>query len=133
MRTFRIREAHDRVVELIKDPDASTREAAVRALRSLWEPDDFAGVFEVFLKDRSQKVKRKAAWTLRGQVVRGTWRPLFDAWCSDALHRHRQWACEIAAEFGGRDVQEQLLLLRNDGDGLVRRAATNALSAIAAA
>jgi HEAT repeat protein len=131
--TLGIREAHDRVVRLVTSADASTREVAVRALLALWHPADFTAVFDVFRKDRSLRVRKHAAWTLRKYVSEETWQPLFDAWSRDPLHRHRLWACEIAAEFGGPGVREQLSLLRNDQDGLVRRAATKALSAIGAA
>jgi HEAT repeat protein len=130
---LRIPEAHNRVAELITNPDASTREVALGALRALWESGDFRAVFEVFQKDPSPGVRKEAAWTLRDRVTADTWRPLFEAWHEDPVHRHRLWACEIAAEFGGPDVVGQLSLLRNDHDGLVRRAATNALAVIGAA
>jgi HEAT repeat protein len=130
--THRIDAAHDRVVRLVTSPDANTREVAVRALLALWQ-GDFTAVFEVFRKDRSPRVRKEAAWTLRKYVAAETWQPLFDVWSRDSVHRHRLWACEIAAEFGGPGVVEQLSLLRNDQDGLVRRAATKALSAIGVA
>ncbi len=130
--TLGAREARDRVVALMKSSDASTREAALRALRALWDPDDFGAVFEVFRTDRSPRVKKEAAWTLRQHVADDTWQTLLDVWRRDPLHRHRLWACEIGAEFGGSRVVEALLLLRNDQDGSVRRAATKALSSFGA-
>lgn len=128
--TLAIREAHDRVVELIVSVDASTREVALCALRQLWQSDDFRPVFRVFQNDPSPEVRKAAAWTLRNYVTADTWRPLFEAWYRDSVHRHRIWACEIAAEYGGPDVAERLKSLTGDQDGLVRRAAENALSAI---
>jgi HEAT repeat protein len=131
--SLRIREAHDRVVQLLKDADANTRQTAARTLRALWEPQDFATLFEVLRSDPSPRVRKEAAWTLRDHVARDTWKALFEIWCRDPLHRHRVWACEIAAEFGGRETADHLSVLRNDNDGLVRRAANKALSAIGAA
>jgi HEAT repeat protein len=130
---LRTRDAHDRLIGLIASIDPHTREVALGALKVLWESDDFEVVFEVFRKDRSPRVQNEAASTLRARVTAGTWRPLFEAWRRDPLHRHRLWACEIGAKFGGADILEHLSVLAEDQDGHVRRAATKALSAIAAA
>jgi HEAT repeat protein len=89
-------------------------------------------VFDTFRTDRSPEVRKEAAWTLRRHVTKETWRTLFDAWHHDSLHRHRCWACEIAADFGGPDLAESLSQLANDEDGLVRRAAKDALSRVGA-
>jgi len=131
--TLAARDAHERLVGLVASADPLTREVALGALRVLWDPGDFEVVFEVFRRDRSPTVRKKAAWTLRAHVTAETWRPLFEAWRQDPLHRHRLWACEIAAKFGRAEIREYLSMLAEDQDGLVRRAATRALSAIAAA
>lgn len=52
------------------------------------------------------------------------------SWREDPLHRHRVWACEIAAVFGGADVIEALQMLATDPDGHVRRTAEHALAAV---
>ena len=128
--TLRAREAHARLIGLIASADPRTREVALGALGALWESGDFELVFDVFRKHSSPRVQRAAAWTLRTHVTVETWQPLFEAWRQDPLHRPRLWACEIAAEFGRTDILERLSVLAEDQDGLVRRAARKALSAV---
>jgi HEAT repeat protein len=128
--TLGTREAHERLVGLIASADSHTREVALRALRALWESRDFAAVFEIVRRDSSPSVQMEAAWTLRAHVTAETWRPLFEAWRRDPIDRHRLWACEIAATFGRADIAEHLSVLAEDQDGLVRRAASHALSAV---
>jgi HEAT repeat protein len=118
----RIRDAHAHVLALVSCADAATRRTALRALRHLWQADDFGAVFRVFQEDQSPEVRNEAAWTLRA------WVRLFAAWHRDGLHRHRLWACEIAREFGAHEVADSLAALTTDRDGLVRRAAKQALS-----
>jgi len=122
-----LRDAHDSVARLLNAEDAPTRAAAVRALRELWREADFERVLRAFTSDASDGVRKEAAWTLRSVVSAANWRVLFGLWQVDPLPRHRGWACEMAVEFGGREVLPALQQLAADVDGHVRDRAAQAL------
>lgn len=129
---WKLGEAHDPVLSLLKESGASTRESALRALTTIWNDADFGLVFDLYERDPEIGVRREAAWTLRQGVGPADWRPLFDAFCKDKLPRHRSWACEIAETFGGPDAVPKVAMLMKDGDGHVRRSAARALQTITA-
>jgi hypothetical protein len=120
-------DAHDFVARLLDADDASTRAAAVGALRELWREADFERVFGAFTSDASDEVRKEAAWTLRSATSAANWRALFGIWQVDPLPRHRKWACELAAEFGGREDLPALHHLTGDVNGHVRDHAVQAL------
>lgn len=123
-------EAHDSVVALLDAGAPATRMVAVRVLRELWQPCDFGRVLAVFSSDPSEAVRREAAWTLRRVADGGSWRELFERWQADPLPRHRQWACELARQFGGRELLPALEALSRDRDGHVRDHAAEAVREI---
>jgi HEAT repeat protein len=123
----RVIAAHDSILRLIDAGEESTRVVSLRALRALWQETDFDRVFRAFSSDASTDVRKQAAWTLRSNASRSTWRQLFEAWRADALARHREWACELASAYGSSDVLADLLRLVNDADGHVRERATHAI------
>jgi HEAT repeat protein len=127
-----VAEAHDAILRLLDDEDESTRATALLALRELWKDTDFDRVFRVFASDMSTKAQKEAAWTLRSIASPSTWRQLFEVWRADSLPRHRQWACELAAAFGGREVLPDLGRLSNDVDGHVRESAVLAVRQVGA-
>jgi HEAT repeat protein len=118
--------AHSRILRLLRDPAPATRQAAIRALDSLWTPEDFAIVLALFLEERDAATRKETAWILRSHVTTSTWRRLFEAWRTDDVHRHRLWACELAGQFGEPDILPALRELERDQDGLVRRTAEQA-------
>ena len=128
----RLLEAHDHVARLLGSGDASTRTVAVRVLPERWRSGDLDRVLEVHSSDPSEGARREAAWTLRRVADGATWRALFDRWRVDSLPRHRQWACELACEFGGGDILPALALLASDRDGHVRDHAARTMRAIEA-
>ncbi len=123
---LRLASAHDRVRELIEATEEATRLSALQALASLWEPSDFEGVFAVYLHDRSDRVRKEAAWTLNDNVGPKNWDRLFLAWSRDPIPRHRVWACSIAERFPTRSTLSMLIALSHDPDGHVRGAAGRA-------
>jgi HEAT repeat protein len=118
--------AHSQVLQLLRDREPATRQAAIRALGSLWELEDFAIVLAVFQAERDTATRREAAWILKEHATTSTWRQLFDTWRTDELHRHRLWACELAGQYGEPEILPDLRELQSDQDGLVRRAAEQA-------
>jgi HEAT repeat protein len=122
-------EAHDDLRRLLSSVEAATRAAAIRALHSLWQPDDFAPVFRLSLSDPAQFVRREAAWLLRETAQSTTWRELFEAWKNAELPRLRFWACQLAELYGSDGVRLDLERLTKDRDGHVRKAAGKALRA----
>lgn len=129
---WKLTEAHDLVLPLLNEPEASTRESALRALAAVWISTDFQAVFDLYKRDPEIKVRREAAWALRQGSNAGDWRPLFSAFHEDELPRHRLWACELAETFGDRDVLPALTSLIEDKDGHVRKSAALAQQAIMA-
>jgi HEAT repeat protein len=124
---LKLDDAHDSLRKLVHSGAADTRIAALRALKELWKPSDYALVFSVFQSDVSEQVRRQATWTLRSNVDKGNWVPLFEAWRADPLHRHRVWACELAGKFGGNNLSQTLKAMLKDPDGHVSKAAARAL------
>ena len=96
--------AHSQVLQLLRDPEPATRQAAIRALGSLWRQEDFAIVLGLFLGERDAATRKEAAWILRNQATTGTWKQLFDICRTDDVHRHRLWACELAGQYGELDI-----------------------------
>lgn len=103
-----------------------TQLTALRTLERLGTSDDFAAVFALFESTPTEAVRRRAGWVLRAITDSETWETLFVAFASDPLHRHRQWACELAAEHGSSETLESLAALQLDLDGHVRKAAAAA-------
>ncbi|WP_316237977.1 HEAT repeat domain-containing protein [Bradyrhizobium sp. SZCCHNR1015] len=124
--------AHDAISNLIKSPSVSTRQVSIRTLGAIWQQTDFQPVFQIYKTDAETAVRREAAWTLRNNVSSADWRLLFDAFRTDALPRHRGWACDIASAFGHSDVVPFLNPLCTDRDGHVRKAAAKAMGALQA-
>lgn len=122
--------ARGRVRELLAADDASTRRAALSALRTIWTAADYDRVRDVFLGDRCDGVRKEAAFALRDHVTDTTWRELVDLWRADTLPRHRVWACELIAQFGDASDGDVLVELAADRDGHVRKAAVRALDAM---
>ena len=87
----RVIAAHDSILRLVDAGEESTRVVSLRSLRALWQEPDFDLVFRAFSSDASTDVRKQAAWTLRSNASRATWRRLFEAWRADALPRHREW------------------------------------------
>ncbi|NPU11909.1 HEAT repeat domain-containing protein [Bradyrhizobium sp. 83002] len=122
--------AHDAISNLIKSPSGSTRQVSIRTLGAIWRQSDFQPVFQIYKTDAETEVRREAAWTLRNNVSSADWRRLFDAFRTDALPRHRRWACDLASTFGHSDVVPFLNPLCTDRDGHVRKAAAKAIAAL---
>jgi hypothetical protein len=127
---LQLQEVHDDVLELLQSADASTREVAAAALKSLWVPSDFEAVFRVHKCDPSEQVRRAAAWTLRAGASAENWWQLFDSWLEDPIPRHRVWASELVGLFGDAVSKERLEPLRHDPNGHVRKAARRALEGV---
>jgi HEAT repeat protein len=121
-----LRAAHEQVLNLTEASDDSTRLQALRGLASLWEGSDFEPVFDRYLHDPSDGVRRQAAWTLRQNADADCCLRLFAAWSIDPLGRHRAWACQLAEWFGSKALLPELDRLRRDADGHVRKAAIRA-------
>jgi HEAT repeat protein len=122
-----LRDAHDTVLGLTRSTDADTRQKAVRALSRLWRNDDHARLMTIYVSDQVRAVRGEAAWALKANASQENWEPLFEAWASDPVVRHRIWACELAMAFGGLLVYEKLARLGYDANGYVRKAAKRAL------
>ena len=120
-------EAHDLVLPLLTHVSKATRQTAIRTLDTIWVDADFPLIFRIHTNDQEVDVRREAAWVLRRRVTATYWRALFDAFYGDELPRHRQWACEIAANFSGPDIPPALSQLSLDVDGHVREAASQAI------
>jgi HEAT repeat protein len=128
----RIAEAHDRVSSILASRSGATRETALRALSTVWQDADFSVVFRIFQNDPEIEVRRGAASVLRAHADAKNWRTVFDAFHSDELARHRQWACEIAAALSNVEIVRLLSRLTLDSDGHVRKAASRAIETILA-
>jgi HEAT repeat protein len=124
--------AHDQILHLAKTAEESTRLDALRALVTLWQPSDFEDVFQVYLHDRSDQIRKQAAWTLQQNPNADRWEQLFSAWSVDPIPRHRVWACQLAERFGSGRNRHALDALQNDKDGHVRAAAMRAVHRLAA-
>ncbi len=125
-------EARNTVLRLLASPEAETRRAAVRTISTLWVHGDFGRIFDVHRNDPIVDVRREAAWVLKDHVDPSQWRPLFELWRRDPLHRHRRWACEVAAAVGDQSVRPALESMLADHDGHVRRAAERAYARLTA-
>jgi HEAT repeat protein len=124
---WELNEAHELVVALLANPSKATREAAIRALGTIWVDADFPLIFRIYTNASEIDVRREAAWVLRRRVTFPHWRTLFDAFYVDELPRHRKWACELAENFSGPDILPLLSQLSSDVDGHVRKAASQAI------
>jgi HEAT repeat protein len=118
--------ARKRILALLGSPEPQVRFHAVRALGELWSPEDFAAVWTLSRKDKTEFVRREAERTLRRTASAGSWSKLFDRWKLDPQPRLRVWACELLASLGGsRDLPELRRLVR-DRNAHVRKAAERA-------
>lgn len=122
----------DRFALVLAHPDEGCRVAAVEALDTCGGAETFDVLFPLLRVDTSEMVRRRAAFALQRHSTSTTWSALFTRWQSDALPRHRVWACDLAARFGDTTCVSTLLLLENDRDGHVRRAARLALLSVRA-
>jgi HEAT repeat protein len=128
---LRLQAAHDKVLALINSADASTQQTALGILEVLWQPADFPAVFERYERDRSEEVRKRAAWTLRARADSENWLRLFNAWSKDSRADHRTWAGELMGEFGNPGHRDLLAPLVHDGDAHVRKAAERAMRILA--
>lgn len=122
-----VKDAHDSILALVSNEDDATRETAVRALRNLWQPEDFDKLFDIFSNDGNENVRKEAAWTLHHVADEENWTALFKAWQRDNTPRHREWACELVNKFGNAGQITELERLMTDTNGHVREAAQKAM------
>jgi HEAT repeat protein len=125
-----ISEARTEVLALLKNNSPTTREASLEALKKLWQPSDFETIVAMFKRERVEKVRRTAAWTLYATRSADRASALVELWRADSLPRHRVWACQIAEEFPQLHFRADIVHLAEDLDGHVRKAARRALEAI---
>jgi len=118
--------AHEKIINFVKKPDEETKVTALEALSTLWQKSDFQIVFERYLYDSSDEVKKQAAHTLANNVDRDNRQPIFLTWKTDPIPRHRIWACRIFEDFGKKSDITSLNDLLEDKDGHVRKAAARA-------
>jgi len=123
-------EAHGAVVALLASSSQSTRRVAVRTLGAIWQDADFPPVLHIYAAASETEIRREAAWVLRQHATLARWRTLFDAFSTDELPRHRQWACELAETFSASNIIPALSQLLSDRDGHVRRAAAHAIQIV---
>lgn len=131
-RELNLTEAHDATLHLVEAQDESTRQSALWALEVLGDAEDFDLLVERFHKDSSEKVRRTAGWTLFERRNAKTAARLVELWRSDALGRHRKWACLVAEEFPQNSFTDAIVHLSGDSDSHVRKAAERSLAAISA-
>lgn len=124
-----LRDAHDGVVQLLEAGNPDVRDVALNTLAQLWEESDFDRVFRRYREDTRRAVRIAAAKVLRRRATPATWRGLFTAWSRDREARHRLWACELAARFGGAASRALVAPLAQDRNPNVRAAARSALAA----
>jgi HEAT repeat protein len=124
-----LREAHDGIVQLLEAGNPDVRDVALSTLAQLWEDADFEPVFRRYREDGQRAVRIAAAKVLRRRAGPATWRGLFTAWSRDREARHRLWACELAARFGGAAARPLIAPLALDKNPNVRAAARSALAA----
>lgn len=127
---WKLSEAHGPVVTLLSDVSSATRQEAIRTLGTIWIDADFPLIFRIYTKSSKIDLRKEAARVLRQRVSSAHWRTLFNAFHVDELPRHRQWACELAENFSGRDTLEVLSQLSLDSDGHVRKAAAQAIRSL---
>jgi hypothetical protein len=122
---LKLTEGHEAVLGLLTDASQATRQAAIRALGTVWVEADFPLIFRIYVSEPD--LRREAAWILRQRVSSSHWKTLFDAFRVDEVPRHRRWACELAENFSGPETLEVLSQLSLDTDGHVRKAALQAV------
>lgn|GEM_PF-1284382 len=125
-------DAHEKIIDLVKTAEDSTRLTALHSLEDSWQPTDFDLVFGLYLSDSSYRVRKQAAWTMRKNIHSDNWRRVVSAWSNDPIPRHRIWACELIESFGGRTDIPTLQPLLGEGNGHVRRAAERAVQRLEA-
>ncbi len=131
--SLRLARSRDRVLALVSSPLPAARQAAIHAMHRLWCDDDFEPMLEAFRVETDDAIRNEAAWVLHETATPRTWSRLFDAWLRDAHPRHREWACDLAKEFGSPDDVGELRRLRADRDAHVSAAAVRALRRFGAA
>lgn len=125
-----LNEAHKFVVALLANASKATRRSAIRALETLWIEADFPLIFDIYSRASEIEIRREAAWVLRRRVTCADWRTLFDAFYVDEFARHREWACELAETFSGREILPMLSQLSMHVNGHVRKAASQAIQTL---
>lgn len=125
--------AHDGIRTLVDDDNPHLRDTALSTLDALWREEDFEEIFARYRDDHRRAVRVAAAKTLRRHATSNTWHRLFQAWWRDREVRHRLWSCELAAEFNGQRVTNQVEALLEDHNRNVRLAAEKALEILRAA
>ena len=116
-------ESQSLVLSLALDSSEETQLVALRALERLGSSAHFEPIFALFGDTQTDRARKQTGWLLRAIADSETWPVLFSAFESDPLHRHRVWACDLAAEFGTPADLRLLALLLEDRDGHVRKAA----------
>ena len=122
---LRLMEANALMMALLKKLDGEMFEV-LAAISIVWLPSNYLPVLEIFRKGRDADNRKAAASVLRDHVTAENWKELFDGWKSDKTPRHRVWACELAGQFGGQQLTQELEILRHDANGHVRKAAVRA-------
>ena len=110
------------------DSDPLTRRSALDALRIVGRAEDIDLLLPLLAHDPDRSVRNAAAWAISALAGQDNWRRAFAALLGDPMPRHRLFACEMAAKFGGAQDREVLRPLLDDEDGHVRKAVARILS-----
>jgi HEAT repeat protein len=125
------REFRDAVKRLLREGESASRIVGLTAIDRLWSTEDFAQIFDLFRTDPHTGVRKSAGRVLRNHADSRNWRLLFEAFAMEPIPRHRIWACELARSFGDQSITAAVQRLLQDSDGHVRRAAHEAMQALA--
>ena len=125
-----LQSAHAGVLQLLEVENPDVRDVALCTLLTLWQDGDFERVYRCYREDPQRAVRIAAAKVLRRKANFATWRRLFIVWSVDREVRHRLWACELAARFGGQAAKWMIEPLARDRNRNVREAAVTALAGL---
>ena len=119
-------QAHDAVLQILEVDDPQTRIVGIESIARLWRKTDFEVLLRLHDSDNSSEVRKSSAWALRSHADTENWKELFVRWQTATVARHKEWACELAGEFGDQSCIPILSQLSLDENGHVKKAAITA-------
>ncbi len=112
--------AHEKIQPFTQSGELPIRQAAIEALRTIWQKSDFDYLIELYSSEKQEAIQKTIGFVLVEQVNAENWEAFFSLFKNDLLARHRLWALQIATQYSSDKIKYANYFLQ-DLDGHIQK------------
>jgi HEAT repeat protein len=119
----RVTESHEKIIQLLKSDDESTREKAVSALEYISEPSDFDIILNL-QNDRNKNIRNLVPYIVLAAANKINWKKAYNMMKHSDIDKARLAACKLLNTFGTEIEKSDAKIFMQDKNGHVRKYAS---------